>query len=490
MGETEPTRRDPQDRFSYNRSILVEGRENRLTADAGVLLLRELDERLGLTESLAQDLADPRSPILVVHPLVELLRSRLYALAQGHKDQDDLDRLRNDPAFRLAVSKRRSTSPLKEPEGLEPDGLGSQPTQSRLIANLTTPANLAVLSLALFGWARRDIRATRRTRARRRVLDVDSLPIEAHGAQPGSARNGHYHMRCFHPIAVFDHESGHCLGGKLRPGNVSSADGVVEFLFPILDRVKEEDLAQYVDLRGDAGFPTEPLLAPLEARGYHYAFRLSSNAVLERLAQPYLKRPPGRPPSEPRVWTHELSYRVTNGKNVWSRERRVVLVVLEKPGELFLDHFFLVTNWTAQERTGAQVLDFYRQRGTMEGYLGELKSVLQPALSSTNRPKTHIGGKPLKSWYLPRDAEAANEATFLLYLLAYNLLNATRRVANRSLADEGPWSLDRARTWLLSVPARVTLHSRYVIFQINDAVSALWHRFRRRGLARLTPALC
>jgi hypothetical protein len=372
---------------------------------------------------------------------------------------------------------------------LVPDGLSSQPTQSRLIATLTLEENLALLGLAPFGWAYRDLRATRKTRARRRVLDVDSLPIEAHGSQPGSARNGHYHMRCFHPIAVFDHESAHCLGGKLRPGNVSSADGVVEFLFPILARVKEEGLAQYVDLRGDAGFPTDPLLSPLEAQGYHYAFRLSSNPVLERLAEPYLKRPPGRPPSEPRVWTHELSYRVTSGKNPWSRDRRVVLVVLEKPGELFLDHFFLVTNWTAKERSGEQILEFYRQRGTMEGYLGELKSVLQPALSSTNRLKTHIGGKPPKNWYLPRDAEAANEATWLLYLLAYNLLNAARRVANRHLPDEGRWSLDRVRTWLLSVAARVTLHGRYATFQINESANALWQRFRS-GLARLTPALC
>ena len=489
MGEAESTRRVPQDRFSYNRSILVEGRKNKLTSDAGVLLLRELDEGLGLTESLAEELTDPRNPVFVTHPFVELLRTRLYALVQGHRDQDDIDRLRDDPAFRLGVSERRGTRPIREEEGLVPDGLSSQPTQSRLVATLTLEENLALLGLALFGWAHRDIRATRKARARRRVLDVDSLPIEAHGSQPGSARNGHYHMRCFHPIAVFDHESGHCLGGKLRPGNVSSADGVVEFLFPILDRVKAEGLAQYVDLRGDAGFPTEPLLAPLEAKAYHYAFRLSSNPVLERLAEPYLSRPPGRPPLEPRVWTYELSYRVTSGKNPWSRDRRVVLVVLEKPGELFLDHFFLVTNWTAQERGGEEILEFYRQRGTMEGYLGELKSVLQPALSSTNRMKTHIGGKRPKSWYLPRNAEAANEATFLLYLLAYNLLNAARRVANRSLPDEGRWSLDRVRTWLLNVPARVTLHGRYATFQINESAYALWQRLRS-GFARLTPVLC
>ncbi len=189
------------------------------------------------------------------------------------------------------------------------------------------------------------------------------------------------------------------------------------------------------------------------------------------------------------MWTHDLEYRVTTGDNPWSRNRRVVLVVLEKPGELFLDYFFLVTNWTAAERTGLEILEWYRQRGTMEGYLGEFKSVLQPALSSAPRPKTHVGGKQPKSWRVPRDAEAANEATFLLFLLAYSLLNAARRVMNRSTGDEGPWSLDRLRTNLLKVAARVTRHSRYAVFQINAAAGRLWEVFRR-GVARLKPQLC
>lgn len=476
-------------RFEFNRSIKVEAKGNGLTADGGALLLRDLDERLRLTADLAEKLFDPRSPIFVTHPLEELLRTRLYAMAQGHKDQDDIDRLRDDPAFRLSVSKRRGTAPLKEAEGLVPDGLSSQPTQSRLIESLSSEENRAILNASLFEWAWKDLRASKRGRARRRVLDVDSLPIQAHGSQPGSANNGHYHMRCFHPIAVFDYETAYPLAAKLRPGNVSSADGVVEFLLPVVERVKAEGLAQYVDVRGDAGFPTEPLLQPLEEQGVHYAFRISNNPVLKRLAGPYLKRPAGRPPFEPRVWTHDLEYRVTSGKNPWSRDRRVVLVVLEKPGELFLDYFFLVTNWTAAERTGLEILEWYRQRGTLEGYLGEFKSVLQPALSSSPRPKTHVGGKQPKSWQVPRDAEAANEATFLLFLLAYSLLNAARRVMNRSSGDEGPWSLDRLRKNLLKVAARVTRHSRYAFFQINAAAGLLWETFRL-GVARLAPQLC
>lgn len=487
-------------RFTFNGSIRVEGQANRLTENAGGLLLRELDDRLGLTSDLAEKLVDPRNPDCVTHSLVELLRSRLIAMALGHKDQDDLDRLREDPALRVSVSERRGTAPMEEADGLAPNGLASQPTQSRLVAALSSEENLATLSLALFWWAKRDIVAARQVRARRTVLDVDSLPIEAHGIQPGSANNAYYHCRCFHPICVFDYESGHCFDGKLRPGNVGTADGVIDFLLPIVDRTKAENLAQHVDVRGDCGFVSEPLLGALEGREVHYVFLVRKNAVLERMATPYLKRPAGRPPSEPRVWTHELEYKA----EPWSRVRRVVLVVLEQPGELFLDHFFLVTNWTAAERTGEELLEFYRQRGTMERYLGEFKSVLEPALSSTNRPKSHVRGKPPKNWFQPINAEAANEATFYLYLLAYNLLNAARRTMNRSggtrgrrrstktgvsFAGDDRWSLDRLRNMLLRVAARVTQHSRYLTFQINDTAEKLWKAFRR-GLGRLNPQLC
>jgi len=109
MGETQPTL-FPLD---FNRSIVLEDRPERLTADAGVLALRQIDHRLGVTNWLATHLTDPRNQDLITHPQVELLRTRLYLLAQGHRDADDADRLGLDPAFRLAVSQRRGTTLLE-----------------------------------------------------------------------------------------------------------------------------------------------------------------------------------------------------------------------------------------------------------------------------------------------------------------------------------------------------------------------------------------
>jgi len=220
------------------------------------------------------------------------------------------------------------------------------------------------------------------------TVDVDSLPAAVHGHQPGSMYNGHYHDRIYHPLIATAGEQGDLLGGKLRSGNVHTADGAEAFILQMLDQVEAKICVQ-AHLRLDAGFPSEPLLAALEARRTRYTCRIRKNAVLDRMAQPYLKRPVGRPPCEPRLWFHELQYQADG----WSRPRRVVLIVQEKPDELFLHHFWLVTNWPVEQIDGPALLGHYRRRGLAEAHFGELMNVLEPALSSSPRAKSHYRGR-------------------------------------------------------------------------------------------------
>ena len=99
---------------SFNRAVKVCATDDRITSDAGFVLLREADHRLGLTESLAQQLFDPRRQDLIRYELVELLRERLYALALGYSAQDDADRLAHDPAMKMAVWNRPGERTLEE----------------------------------------------------------------------------------------------------------------------------------------------------------------------------------------------------------------------------------------------------------------------------------------------------------------------------------------------------------------------------------------
>ena len=151
-------------------------------------------------------------------------------------------------------------------------------------------------------------------------------------------------------------------------------------------------------MRFDAGYPGEPLMAALEERGTHYVARVRNNAVLKRLALPAMDAAVwdalsnGVPAGEPRTWVCESSYRAGS----WSRSRRVVQVVVERPGELIPRSFWLLTSMPSGEMSGEDLLALYRRRGKAEGHLGELMSVVAPALSSTSRRKSHYRGEEIR----------------------------------------------------------------------------------------------
>jgi hypothetical protein len=182
---------------SFNRAVKVRGGQDRLTSDAGTLLLREADHRLGLTQSLAAKLHDRRDSQHTRYGLVELLRERLYAMVQGYDAQDDVDELAHDPAMRLAVWNR----PGKR---VQEERLASPPTQSRLLTALgNDKANTEVLRETLADWPARHLRATGNDHAARRItIDIDSFPLEAYGKQAGVKYNGHYRAEVFHPLVA------------------------------------------------------------------------------------------------------------------------------------------------------------------------------------------------------------------------------------------------------------------------------------------------
>ena len=341
-------------RSSFNKSLRIESRPERLTGEPGAVLLREIMERTRIIEWLTERLHDPRKADRVTYPLADLLRTVLLLFGQGWHDQDDADALRYDAGLRLAASGSRGVTPLSTEAHL-----ASQPTLSRLIALLSTPEARTVLHEAITELAGRRFRGMRGGhRQRYLTIDVDSLPIEVHGHQPGSAWNGHYHQRMYHPLVASIAETGDLLDARLREGNAHTAEGALDFILDLVDRA-EETLCQVALVRIDAGFPSDPLLSGLERRGTPYVARLRTNKVLDRMAQPFLGRPPGRPPAEPRTWFHEMTYRAKS----WSKERRVVLVVLERPDQFLVDHFWLISSLDGESVPAADLLDHYRQRG-------------------------------------------------------------------------------------------------------------------------------
>ena len=163
----------------------------------------------------------------------------------------------------------------------------------------------------------------------------------------------------------------------------------------------------------------------------------------------------------------------------------MVLVVRERPGELYPDHFWLLTSLSRKRYEAEALLAKYRKRGKAEGHMGELMDVLDPALSSASRPKTHYRGKPLKPEAKPEARTEAgvrphNEVLFLLNLLGYEILHLGRVLMEQ--ATRRGWSLRRFRERVLRVASRALRQGRRLIFVISQGATdwkRLWKRLAR-----------
>jgi hypothetical protein len=459
MGESQGWLFEP----SFNRSVKVLATDDRMTSDSGLLLLREADHRLGITESLAQRLHDPRRQDRIRYQLVELLRERLYALAAGYSAQDDADRLAHDPAMKLAAWNRPGEQPLDE-------RLASQPTQSRLIDILSRESgNRYALRDALADACERHLRATGGDHAARKItIDIDSFPLVVHGDQPGAAYHGHYKDTVYHPLVASyavagDYDSmheGHRLGNGflhaiLRQGQVHTAQGVLRFVREVVQKGKR--LGFSIDFRIDAGYTDGKTLDFLTDEKLRFIGRLKSNAVLDRLAAPHLKRPVGRPPKEGYEEVIELGrYQAES----WRHAQRVLLVIVDRPdsktGQLNLlpDYFFLVVGWKPAELDGPAALAHYRRRGTFEDRLGEFQQAIGPHLSHADFHE--------------------NETVLRLSLLAFNLASMLRI----EYEDKAGSCLDLVRFQrdVLKAGGRVVKHARRLVLYVAQVVAPFWER--------------
>ena len=446
---------------SCNGSVRVELSGQRTTSDSGALLLREALNNSGVIEALENNLVDLRNPLRVRHSLASQLRTLVLQRTMGWIDLSDTDSLRRDPLWQLACSDARGMTPLAQDRP-------SQATLSRLLTCLGRNDNIDTVHeglLRLVLWRLTSLKNGERPK--QLTLDIDGLPIEVHGHQGGSAYHGLYGTRIYSPLIASLAETGDMVGGLLREGNAGPAENADTWIPHLVRRLNESTGAQ-VRVRIDAGFTDNATLEALEERDIEYLGRLRSHSGLQKLAAPHLKRPPGRPPEQPREWCHDLEYQAGS----WSAPRRVVLVVQERPDDLLLHAFFLVTNLGKFDWPPEKILALYRKRGSAEAHMGEVKSALDVHLSSTDRGASTV-----------QDVMARNEVSLLLSLYAYQVLHGLRCLLERQTRQG--WSLSRMREQVLKVAATLRLHARRITVHLGAAADKWWPTLLK-GLPKLT----
>jgi hypothetical protein len=367
--------------FSVSSSLKVDFQGSRVTSDAGLLLVRELDERLGLSQLISDNLTDARHGKNTQLPLPDLLRQSIYSRLAGYEDLNDAERLSQDPTFRLIGSERIWDRGVALPSRLhwfETEVL----TQDRNLSGLAAMSREMIGKVEDVEWPWRSI------------LDMDSTEIPVYGEQEQSAYNGHFGSTCYHPLLLFNSE-GDCISAKLRPGNVHSAEGWEELLLSEIER--QQRRGKEVWFRADAAFAKPEIYEALEQRGVKYAIRLPANDNLMRDIAELLTRPVGRPAYKPLVWYKSFLYQAAS----WQTARRVVAKVEVHAGELFPRVGFIVTNTQLRNRA---VVRFYNQRGQAEQWIKESKLAVKMTRLSCHRFR-------------------CNEVRLWLSLLAYNLGN-------------------------------------------------------------------
>jgi Transposase DDE domain group 1 len=403
--------------LSFNASLKVDFQGSRVTSNGGLILVRELDERLGFGELIDQHLTDFRRGKNTQFPFADLLRQSVYSRLAGYEDLNDAERLSQDPTFRLIGSEKIWDRGAALTSRL-------QTFETEMLAEDENFAGLERLNRALIG------KAEAMDSGYRTVLDMDSTEIPVYGEQEQSAYNGYFESTCFHPLLLFNRE-GDCLAAKLRPGNVHSAEGWEELLLPEIER--QQRMGKEVAFRGDAAFAKPEVYEALEARAVKYAIRIPANDSLERDIAELLPRPVGRPSQKPLVEYQGFLYQAAT----WKTARRVVAKVEHHAGELFPRVGFIVTNLTLPSRA---VVRFYNKRGTAEQWIKEGKQAVKMTRLSCHRFRSNA----VRLW---------------LSLIAYNLGNLWRRLVLPKRI--GSWSLTSLQQRLVKTGGRLVKHARY-----------------------------
>jgi hypothetical protein len=420
--------------------LTVDFQGGRLTSDGGWSWVAEADEVLGLSEELAARVPDPRRR-RGRHSLLNLVRQRIYQITAGYADQNDADALRTDPLLKLVCGRLA--------EG-DPD-LASQPTFSRF-ENSFSSEDCYRLAEALGEIYLRE--RERRGRPIHIVLDFDGTDDPTHGGQEGSAYHGYYRQHMYHPLLVFDGETGQLITAMLRPGTVHAGHGALAILKRVVARLRARWPDVTIEIRADAGFARPEIYTWCEAQGITYTIGLVTNTRLTALAAP--------------LQADALAQHAVAGTKVrllgetayqagsWDAPRRVIIKaeVLAKG----LNTRFVVTTRADDPE---MLYAWYTNRGETENWIKDLKLACFADRLSCHR-------------FL------ANQVRLLLHAAAYTLLDTIRRWLVQAGSER--LTLETLRLRLIKIGGRVRHLAHHVHLRLASSHPGepLWHLLATR----------
>jgi hypothetical protein len=415
--------------------LTVDFQGGRLTSDGGWCWVAAANADLDLSATLAAAVPDRRRRGR--HSRHDLLRQRLYQITAGYADQNDADSLRSDPLLKLVCGRLPETDP----------DLASQPTVSRF-ENAFSARDCYRLAEALgMVYLRQRERDGVPTQI---LLDLDSTDDPTHGEQEGHAYHGYYGQHMYHPLLVFDGDTGQLITAILRPGTVHAGHGVVAILRRIVTRLREQWPGVAITVRADAGFAKPEIYTWCEAEGITYTIGLVTNSRLLALAGPLAEEAQAASDQAGGTKVRLVGEAVYQAGS-WEAPRRVIIkaeVLVQGPNIRFV-----VTNRTDPPQT---LYDAYVDRGQTENWIKDLKLGCFADRLSCHR-------------FL------ANQVRLLLHAAAYTLLHTLRIWLIAAGAER--LTLETLRLRLLKIGGRVRQLASRVHLRLasHHPGEPLWH---------------
>lgn len=348
-----------------NKAVDLDFDGGLLSSDAGLMLLKDPDEQLGLTRALAAVLKDPRDPRRVHFTLHDLLKQRVLHIAAGYEDANDANTLRHDPIFKLLLDRLPDTGPP----------LASQPTLSRF-ENHVSRTELYRMARVLV----EQFLASYARPPQLIVLDFDDTEDPVHGAQEQARYDSYYGGYCFLPLHLYEGLSGRLITTIFKAKRFTGTQ-MLSVLKRLVKRLRQAWPDTLLIFRGDRHFAYPEVRQWIEAQAHlSYVTGLTSNAVLQPLAHEVVEQAKRAYERDGGKITRFHSTRYQAG--TWSRSRRVVIKV--EVSAQGVNTRFVVTDME-HARTKVLYQHIYCARGQAENELKDHKRSLKSDRTSCHR---------------------------------------------------------------------------------------------------------
>ena len=252
-----------------NRQIEINFTGGDISSDGGVLLLREADKRLGITNELAKMFPDKRDASKITHSMQSMIKQRIYGIALGYEDLNDHDNLRKCPAMQTSadtIDDMASSSTLCRMENNADRQLAIR-THELMIGKFIECYNSVPQQL---------------------ILDFDSTDDEIHGHQEGKFYHGYYGHNCFLPLYVFCGKK--LLVSYLRVSKQDQAKHAWAILSLLVKRFRQAWPEVEIIFRGDSGFCRHRMLDWCDGHGVKYIVGMAQNKRLNELLKPTMQK--------------------------------------------------------------------------------------------------------------------------------------------------------------------------------------------------------